>query len=116
MNLIYNYVQVADGRFGWVVMISTITLMSWLPGLITGAALVLVAPRLGMATCVLVAGIHTTLSAALLVYAISVIPGTPWLSWIGPTVSLFAYTTVLLLGGATIRRRQMDGQFSSAGF
>jgi hypothetical protein len=107
IDLFYNYLHVPDGYVGLVVMISTTTLLSWSGGLIIGAAPVLVAPRLGMATCVLLAGIHTMLSAALLVYTISVTPGVPPLSWIRPTVSLFAYATILLMGGAIIRRRQI---------
>jgi hypothetical protein len=106
LNLFSEYLQ-PDGLFGHIVVISTLSLMSWSSELITGAALVLVAPRLGMATCVLVAGISTMRSAAFFVYALSVIPSIPRLSWIGPTVSLIASPTILLMGGAIIRRRQI---------
>ncbi len=107
LNLLSKYLQ-PHGPTGYVVVaISTLALMGWSFKLITGAALVLVAPRLGMATCVLVAGISTMLSAASFVSMLSLIPGVPWQSWIGLTVSLIADPTFLLIGGAIIRRRQI---------
>ena len=106
INIFVDDLHLNNGLLAWVLSVSIIALMGWAGALITGAALVLVSPRQGMATCVLLAGIHMMLSAALFFY-ISVITGRPGPGWISQTISMISYASVLLAGAAIVRRRQI---------
>jgi hypothetical protein len=80
-------------------------LVSSAGALIAGATLVAAAPRVGMAACVLVAGIHTLMFLVVGLYLFSVAPHIAWVGWVSFVVSRLSSLVLLCLGGAMIKRR-----------